>query len=202
MKKKNNITEDEKYTFKEEVPEEALHSKIDVDDRIFVSRRRIYGLPVVKFLLVLLFISLLFALIFGFVSLNSGGEPNVTKYSLVVAHSNELYGGAIDSFSKYNNLDSAYSYQFTVKNSNDIDITYYVKLINNEYDFDNTDMSLIKYQLINDDTVVKEGQLKNSKDNELYKCKVSSNSADKYVLKLWSTSADNLKLNFKITVGV
>lgn len=201
MKKNNDMAEDKRYTFKEEVPEEDLHSKLDVDDHIYVSKKKIYGLPVVEFLLVILFISLLFALIFGVVSLNSGGStPDVSKYSLVVAHSNELYGGKIASFSEYNSLEEAYSYQFTVKNANDIDINYYVKLTNNDYDFENNDMTLIKYQLIKNEEVVMEGHLKNSKENDLYKQKISSNSSDKYILKLWSTTTNNLELDFKVTV--
>ncbi len=201
MKKKNDVGQDKKYTFKEEVPEEALHSKIDVDDHIYVSKKKIYGAPVVGFLLVILFISLLFALIFGIVSLNSGNStPNVTKYSLVVAHSNDLYGGKIASFSEYNSPEKAYLYQFTVKNSNNIDINYYIKLMNNKYDFENNDMTLIKYQLVKNDEVVIEGNLKNSKENDLFKQKISSNSSDKYVLKLWSTTTNKLELDFKVTV--
>lgn len=199
------MNEDDKYTFNEDVDERELHSKLNVDDHIYMSKKSFYGFPVLVALFILLLFSVITSLLFGFINLskNNGNDvSNVDHYDLIVIHTNSSFGGNIDTFSKYNALNKAYSYDFAVKNTNSINIDYEVDLVNNDYNFKKLDMSLIRYRLMKNDVVVREGSLKNQKTNNLLKDVSSSNSEDKFKIVLWNYDGSKAGLDFKINIGV
>lgn len=194
-------------TFKEEVSENQLHSKLGVDDHIYVSSRHFFGLPLLAFLSVILGIASLFAIMLGVVFANSDKSDRpigvfTNKYNLVVTHTNDYYGGTISSFADYKTEKNSYNYSFSVNNTNDVDLKYSISFENTNYDFSKLDMSLIDYQLIRNGKVVKSGKFKNAVVNDLYDANISANSLDNYLIKVWS---DNLtkkeKFSFKINVS-
>lgn len=205
--KKNNVKAEE-LTFKEEVPDEELHSKLGVDDHIYITRRRFFGLPLLAFLGIVLGLSLLFSVLLSYVYVNNDKSDRPigvinNKYNLVVSHSNEKFGGVIPSFANYSSDSKAFEYAFSVSNGNDIDLRYSVELINNNYKFEKPDMSLIHYNLIKNGESIKVGTLKNDETNRLYKTNIKSSVLDRYTIKLWSDSLTNkVNFNFKINVGV
>lgn len=206
MKKNSVKTED--LTFKEEVPDEELHSKLGVDDHIYITRQRFFGLPLLAFFGIVLGLSLLFSFLFSLVYVNSDKSDrpigiNTSKYNLVVSHSNEQFGGVVSSFTKYNSDSNAFEYAFSVSNGNDVDLKYLVELINTDYKFEKPDMSLIHYNLLKNGESIKEGVLKNEETNRLYKTNIKSSSLDRYTIKLWSDTLTNkVNFKFKINVGV
>lgn len=202
-----NKTNHEEVTFKEEVPESELHSKIDVDDHIYVTKRGIYGLPFLIFLAIILILASLFSFMFGIVSLNNNEEREIgvttSKYNLIVMHSNDSYGGAIEDFTKYSTKASAYEYDFSVSNSNNINIKYSIDFENTKYDFSKLDMSLINYELVKNSSVIKSGKLKNDSKYSLYKTDVMASSLDEYKIKIWSNEITKTSsFAFKINIDV
>lgn len=194
--------------FDEEVKDDELHSKLGVDDHIYIeSERSITGR--ITFLIVLSIILILISLmsaIFGFVFKDSeyGKRDigvNVTEYNLYVTHSNNTYGGEINSFANHNSLDKAYSYSFYVSNDNPANLNYSVDLTNLKYDSNNIDMSLIRYSLIKNGEVVAEGNLSDSMTNEIYDTKISSDTIDKYEIKIWSNNITK-KVNFVFKINI
>ena len=203
---KNNVSTDE-LTFQEEVADEELHSKLGVDDHIYVTKRTFYGLPLLAFFAVLLILVSLFSIIFSTVYLNKDSDRQIgvtrNKYNIVVSHSNSEYGGSIDNFSKYNSADTAYKYNLSVSNSNSANLNYSIELENTNYDFDKIDMSLISYEIVKNGSVIKSGKLKNAEKNDLYNTTISQSSLDEYEIKLWSSDLNKtVNFSFKINVGV
>lgn len=193
--------------FQEEVKDEELHSKLGTSDIIYVDngkvRRRTRFLIFLAIFLILLSIV---SAIMGFVYMDKElkAEQNntkVQKYDLFVTHSSGSYGGTIDSFSKYRDEKTAFSYGFSVSNNNPISLKYSIALNNSTFGSDDVDMSKINYKLYKDDQVIKEGNLFNSENNNLFAIAIPSNSTDKYVIKLWSSDLDK-KLGFKFKINV
>lgn len=193
-------------TFKEEVSEDQLHSKLGVDDHIYVTERRIFGLSLLSFFAAVFVITSLFAIMLGIVFSNSDKVDRpigifTSKYNLIVTHANDQYGGTISSFKNYNMQEKSYNYNFGVSNNNDVDLKYSIEIENTNYDFSKLDMSLIDYQLKKNGKIVKSGKLKNAVVNSLYTTSISSNSVDNYVISLWSNSLNKSKdFVFKINV--
>lgn len=193
-------------TFQEEVPENELHSKLGTSDIIYVDNgvriRRTRFLMVLAIILILLSVISAF---FGFAYLDKDANNNagiVTNYDLFVTHSNSDYGGSIKSFTKYNSLDNAFAYDFSVSNNNPVSLKYSVDIENTNFNAVN-DISLINYALYRNDNVVSEGNLKNLVVNNVYSTSIGTNSSDKYVLKIWSSKlGDTLKFGFKVNIEV
>lgn len=209
MNQKKNDFEFESFVYDEEVSEDELYSKIDVDDRIYDKEK---NTNVVKWLVglavVLMIVSLVSAL-FGFLKLSdennegSGAETIVTKYNLFVEHSNSLYGGKLESFENYSSLDKSFVYDFNVSNNNPVVLDYSIDFVNPNFGDDNVDMSLINYSLLKNDVVIAEGGLQNLSNFELYRTEILSNTSDNYVIKIWSDKIDNdLKFDFQINIRV
>lgn len=193
-------------TFKEEVAEDQLHSKLGVDDHIYVTGRRIFGLSLLSFFATVFVIASIFAIMLGIVFSNSDKVDRpigvfTSKYNLIVTHTNDQYGGTISSFANYNMQEKSYNYNFGVSNNNDVNLKYSIEFENTNYDFSKLDMSLIDYQLKKNGKIVKSGKLKNAVVNDLYTTSISSNSVDNYVISLWSNSLNKSKdFVFKINV--
>lgn len=193
-------------TFEEEVNESELHSKVDVDDHIYikdeVSSFRNTLLIIIAGLLILLS---LFSAIFGFNLMNDKSKTgyDVKKYNLLVTHSSGNYGGVIKSIDVYDSKKNSYEYEFTVDNNNPVDINYAVTLINPLYESDKVDMKLINYSLLKNDAEVSSGTLESVLNNELYKVTIKSNKKDVYKIKLWSSKIEkNTSFTFKISIDV
>lgn len=193
-------------TFQEEVPENELHSKLGTSDIIYVDN----GVRIrrTRFLIVLAIILILLSVIsafFGFAYLDKDANNNsgiVTKYDLFVTHSSSDYGGSIKSFTKYNSLDNAFAYDFSVSNNNPVSLKYSVDIENINFNAVN-DISLINYALYRNDNVVSKGNLKNLVVNNVYTTSIGTNGSDKYVLKIWSSKlGDTLKFGFKVNIEV
>lgn len=208
QKKNNETNEIEKFTFEEEVPDEDLHSKLGVDDHIYVEGTISKIKNIILILLaIFLILTSLFSLLFGFRTLDRDfkarrAATNVSQYNLLVVHSNGRYGGKIDSFSTHNSLEKAYSYNFSVSNKNPVDLKYSIQLNNLNFGNDNVDMKLINYQLYKNNSIVSEGNLENLKDYNLYDADIVSGTSDSYVIKVWSEKIKNSGFEFRINVGV
>lgn len=207
MNQKNeNDVENKELLFKEEVPDEELHSKLGVDDHIYVSNRRgIYGGPFLTFLALFLACSALFALMYGLISLSANPDRiigvNVEEYRLKVIHSNNSYGGSINSFSKYNSSSKYYTYNFSIDNNNSIDLNYSVNLEIKEKS-DNLDVEKINYTLLKNGIAVQSGNLSEF-DSELYSTTALKGSSDEYQIRLWSNNLNyNSSLKFRIKILV
>ncbi len=206
MKEKNNIPS-ESLTFQEDVSENELHSKVDVDDRIFIksdaSKVRSVVLMIVCGLLILLS---LFSAIYGF---NLMGDKikkdryNVKNYNVVVTHSSKSYGGTITSFEKYNSKENGYTYDFSVSNTNPISIKYNIELFNPLYGSDKVNMELISYSLIKNGKEEKSGVLSDSMNNSIYTTSIDTGKNDSYEIVLWGNKIKkDLSFSFKINVNV
>ena len=147
-KKMNNIDTDD-LVFQEEVNEDELYSKKNTSDIIYKEEDNGKSKFLVLLAIILILVSILSA-IMGFVFWDKdlkkeNGNVAVTKYNLFIIHSNDLYGGSINSFSNYDSLSNAFSYKFVVSNSNPVTLDYSVELVNSNHDKDNVDMTLINY---------------------------------------------------------
>ncbi len=204
MNEKNDIPS-EALTFQEDVQENELHSKLDVDDRIFVTdnagkiRRTI--ILVISGLLILLS---LFSAIYGFNLIgNKITKYNVKNYNLVITHSSKSYGGTITSFENYNSKEKGYTYDFSVNNKNPISINYDIELFNPLFGSDKIDMKQINYSLLKNGKEEKSGLLKDSINNAIYKTTIESDKIDNYQIVLWSNKIEkNLSFSFKINVNI
>lgn len=205
MKEKNNISSDD-LTFQEDVQENELHSKLDVDDRIYiktgVSRFRSVILLVISGLLILVS---LFAAIYGFNLMGNKIKANrydVKNYNLVVTHSSKSYGGTITSFEKYSTKDKGYTYDFSVSNTNSVPIKYNIELFNPLYGSDKVDMKLINYSLLKNGKEEKSGVLKDSLNNDIYSATIETSKNDTYQIVLWSNKIKkDLSFSFKININ-
>lgn len=204
MKNDDSVKEE---IFKEEVPEEELHSKLGVDDHIYVSGREgIYGGSLLMLFAILLAFSALFATFYGLASLDSDlGKREigvkVDEYRLKVIHTNYDYGGKIKSFSDYTSSDKYFLYKFSVSNDNTIDIDYSVSLKIKEKS-ENLDLSLVNYTLLRNGVSVKSGNMSQA-NGKIYSATVSKKSIDEYEVRVWGDSSiKDLGLKFKINVVV
>ena len=201
MNLKNDYMEDtEELTFNEEVSDEELHSKLGVDDHIYI--RKFFGGPFLVVLGVLLILTSLFALMYGLFNSDKyldGRQIGVThsKYKLLVTHTTSQYGGTIDNFSKYNSLDKAYTYSFSVSNNNPLQLQYGVSLTSKGNLNDD-----VHYQLVRNDQVVEEGLINKRESNTIYSTSISSNTLDKYEIKIWSNTNNGQNYTFKISIDV
>lgn len=209
MKKKSDFDVSiDDMMFQEEVKDEELHSKLGTSDIIYENdsaRKRRTGFLI--FLSVLLILLSIFSIFFGFAYLdkNLSDKRHVTtvKYDLFVVHSNSDYGGVIPSFDKYNSMEKAYSYDFSVSNKNSVSLNYSVSLFALDFDNKNIDMTKISYALYRDNVVVQEGNLGNIRELSLYDTNCPSNTTSKYSIKLWSlTLGKDSNFKFKININV
>ena len=191
----------------EEVPEEALHSKVDVDDHIYVGKpTNIFGNPILIFLASALLFAALFSTFYGLLSVDSdkdGRDIGVIKseYRLTVIHYDESYGGTIDKFNEHMSFNDAFSYRFTVDNKNSVDLDYAVAVIKDSKS--TVDMSDLNYRLLKNDMTVQSGKFKNKKTNKIYDAKALSGTTDQYEIKIWSDKKiDGKSLTFKIEILV
>ena len=206
-KKKINVKIDEsEQLFNEEVAEEELHSKIDVDDHIYVRNKvGIFGNPILAFLAAALVFSALFATFYGLLSLDSDLEKRDigvirNEYHLTVVHSDESYGGIIKNFKKYNSSSDAFSYNFSVANKNTVDLGYAVAV---EKSSGSIDLKKVNYKLLRNGSTIKSGTLADKKSNKIYDTTAIGNTTDEYEIRLWVDNAtDDESLTFKIKVLV
>ena len=208
MKNDDRVKDDVKEeTFKEEVPEEELHSKLGVDDHIYISNRKgLYGGSLLMIFAILLAFSALFATFYGLASLDSDlGKRDigvkVDEYRLKVIHSNYDYGGKIKSFSNYTSSDKYFSYKFSVTNENTVDLDYSVSLKVNDKS-DNLNLDLVNYTLLKNGVSVKSAKLSEA-DGSIYSATVLKKSMDEYELRIWGDdSVKDSSLKFKVEVVV
>ena len=205
MNEKNNIPS-EALTFQEEVHDDELYSKLDVDDRIFVTdgagRLRRTIILVVSGLLILLS---LFSAIYGFNLIGSKIkiDKTVKNYNLVITHTSKSYGGTITSFEKYNSKEKGYTYAFSINNKNPIPIKYNIELFNPLFGSDKVDMKLINYSLLKNGKEAKTGTLNDAINNAIYNETIESEKTDNYQIVLWSSKLNkDLSFSFKINVNV
>lgn len=205
-KKMNNIDTDD-LVFQEEVNEDELYSKKNTSDIIYKEEDNGKSKFLVLLAIILILVSILSA-IMGFVFWDKdlkkeNGNVAVTKYNLFIIHSNDLYGGSINSFSNYDSLSNAFSYKFVVSNSNPVTLDYSVELVNSNHDKDNVDMTLINYRLLKNGKIVNKGILSNLVTNKLYNTDILDNSSDEYIIQMWSSEINkNVKFDFSINVSV
>ena len=195
--------ENDNTEFKEEVPESELHSKLGVDDHIYISKRRgIYGGPLLMFFALFLAFAALFATFYGLVSLNKDLRDRhigvvIDEYHLKVIHTNDLYGGNIKSFSKYGSSDKYFSYKFSVVNENSVDLDYTMSL-EAKNKSSNLNLKSVNYPLLKNGDSIKSGKFSNF---GVYSVTCLKNSTDKYEIRLWSDgSIENSNLTFKVKV--
>ena len=209
MNQKNDdyISNTDELIFKEEVADEELHSKLGVDDHIYV-KKSFFGAPFLIGLAIFLILTSLLAAILGLIVFDKEltGRPIGVfhnEYKLTVVHSNNNYGGTVKSFANYNNSGNSFNYVFHVENKNTVDLKYSVELENPNYGSDNIDQTKISYMLLKNKQVVKNGSLSNMKTNDLYKTTISGKSVDEYEIKIWGDNINNdLNFSFKINIGV
>ena len=205
-KKMNNIDTDD-LVFQEEVNEDELYSKKNTSDIIYKEEDNGKSKFLVLLAIILILVSILSA-IMGFVFWDKDLKKEndnvaVTKYNLFIIHSNDLYGGSINSFSNYDSLSNAFSYKFVVSNSNPVTLDYSVELVNSNHDKDNVDMTLINYRLLKNGKIVNKGILSNLVTNKLYNTDILDNSSDEYIIQMWSSEINkNVKFDFSINVSV
>ena len=205
MKEKNKVSS-ESLTFEEEVKDIELHSKLDVDDHIYIrdnySKIRTIVLIIICGLLILVS---LFASIYGFNLVGNkinNDRYEYKNYNLIITHSSRSYGGTITSFEKYDTKEKAYSYDFSVSNSNPIQIKYSVELFNPLYGSDGVNMKLINYSLLKNNKEVKSGLLVDALNNQIINSEIDSKEADNYTIRLWSNKIKkDLSFSFKINVN-
>lgn len=207
MKSDNHVNDVKEDTFKEEVPEEELHSKLGVDDHIYVSNRNgLYGGTLLMLFAILLAFAALFATFYGLASLDSDlGKRDigvkVDEYRLKVIHSNYDYGGKIKSFSDYTSSEKYFSYKFSVTNDNTVDLDYSVSLKINDKS-DNLNLDLVDYTLLRNGVSVKSSKLSDV-DGNIYSATALKKSMDEYELRIWGDgSVKNSSLKFKVEVVV
>ena len=208
MKNEKLVNEDVKEeTFKEEVPEEELHSKLGVDDHIYISRRKgIYGGSLLMLFAILLAFSALFATFYGLISLDSDlGKRNigvtVDEYRLKVIHTNYDYGGKIKSFANYTSSNKYFSYKFSVTNENPIDLDYFISLKVKDKS-DDLDLNLVNYTLLRNGVSVKSEKMSEA-NGDIYSTTILKKSADDYEIRIWGdSSVKDSNLTFKINVEV
>ena len=204
MNQNQKINENE-LIYDEEVSDDELHSKLGVDDHIYITHKKgIYGGPVLLIFVILLVLAALFSLFYGLISFSkdiNGRKIGVytDEYHLKVIHSNYEYGGIIDSFSKYNSSSNYYSYKFSVSNNNSVDLDYSV-VLEVENKSDKLNVNDVKYSLLRNGISVQSDHL-DSLNNKLYTATSLKNSNDEYEIRLWS---DSLKkdLNFKFKIRI
>ena len=207
MKQKKNddyVTDTDELFFKEEVADEELHSKLGVDDHIYV--KKFFGAPFLIGLAIFLILTSLLAAILGLIIFDKEltGRPIGVfhnEYKLTVIHSNKAYGGTIKSFVNYDSSGNSYNYVFNVENKNDVDLKYSIQLENPNYGLDNIDQSKISYMLLKNQQVVKNGSLSNSKTNNLYDVTISGKSVDAYEIKIWGNNI-NKDLDFSFAINI
>lgn len=207
MKRERNDfkTSDRLEEFVEEVDERYLYDKKNQSDIIYVeSTGSMIKSRILIILAILLILLSLMSFIFGLVYINkdvSGRETTVNNYDLFVTHSNNYFGGQLDSFDKYRSSSKPYSYSLTVENNNPIDISYKVELINPSYGNDNVDMTGIEYNVFNSGSLVFSGKLTNNSINDLGDIVIESNSSDNLEFRIWSSSVPSgTPFSFKINI--
>ncbi len=189
---------DDEVIFNEEVKEDELYSKKDVDDHIYI--RKFFGGPLLITLGVILVLISLFSLLYGLLNADSdlnGRQIGVvhTKYKLLVTHSNNNYGGKIDSISEYVSSSDAYTYDFKVSNNRNVLLNYNVELVSTNFIPD------VSYQLVKNGEVVSENQINTSGKIKLYNTSINANTTDVYKIKIWSNTQDRTdSYEFKINV--
>lgn len=197
---------DKESLFKEEVADDELHSKLGVDDHIYIKRNNVFGWPFLVFLAIVLALTALFATMYGFVSLNNSDLKDrgigviTSEYHLTVVHSDNSYGGTIKSFNKYNNSNKYFNYKFSVSNNNSIDLNYAVSVQKTGGTV--SDISLVNYDLLKNESVIKSGKLVNSKSNKIFGTTILSKTTDNYEIRFWSDSLNDSSFAFKIVVLV
>lgn len=192
-----------KVDYVEEVNENQLYDKKDRTDIIYsksyLSTTR--NVVLIIFMVLLLLISL-FSLIFGFVYFNKHID-NGDTYTLFVVHSNDEYGGKQISFDEYNSFKNSYSYDFSVKNSNEVKLNYKIQIENTNFSSNNADYSKINYSLLNYNNVISEGKIINDNIFDVVSLDIEPNQNQQLVLKLWSDDVNqNLIYSFKINILV
>lgn len=206
MTQKSDI-DNKSLLFEEEVHEDELVDKKNVSDVVYVeSENKIkhkFLVVLAIVLLVLFIISCLLGFLFsdGKFGVLNGTVTN--EYDLYVTHTNVDYGASNLAFEEHKTLNDAYVYDFSVNNSNSVNLEYSLELLNTNFDNDGIDMTMINYSLIKNGTEVVSGKLVDIQKNNLYSTTINKNSRDSYVIKLWSDSiSKNMKFNFKINVIV
>lgn len=202
MKKNNFSDSGVKVDYIEEVDEKQLFDKKSYSDIIYVNSKSSFVKRVLFIIFLFVFILLiLFLSIFGFSFFNKNVVDE--EYSLFLTHSNPFYGGENLIISDFNSIDDAYSYSFTVNNSNDVSLSYKVQVENVNYGFDNVEYTNINYSLLKYNDVVSSGVLEDKAILDIANIDISSNSNHQLTLKIWSNINDeNLEYSFKVKILV
>ena len=201
MRKSDSLDD---YTFREEVPDDNLYDKSNIDDLIYVKDRKFRRkMNFLIFLAIFFVVSSLILCLFGLAYTNKKVvvEENIIEYDLLVSHTNNYYGRSAISFKDYSSLEKALDYSFKIQNNNDVVLDYKLVLNNPYFGQDGIDMSLINYKVMIDNNEVFSGNLENAKDVELGKTSISAYSIHDVTFKIWSSKIEgNNKFNFKIDV--
>ena len=201
MRKSDSLDD---YTFREEVPDDNLYDKCNIDDLIYVKDRKFRRkMNFLIFLAIFFVVSSLILCLFGLAYTNKKVvvEENIIEYDLLVSHTNNYYGRSAISFKDYSSLEKALDYSFKIQNNNDVVLDYKLVLNNPYFGQDGIDMSLINYKVMIDNNEVFSGNLENAKDVELGKTSISAYSIHDVTFKIWSSKIEgNNKFNFKIDV--
>lgn len=117
----------------------------------------------------------------NYLKINEMGKINKSDY--------ENYGPIEDS-----NSHSIKPYQFSIKNSSDESLGYYIILediVDKKKEDNILERDYFHYELSLDNQVVKKGSLKDLHDNILYSNTISKDGNDQYSLRIWLSKEAN-----------
>lgn len=183
--------------FEEEVLEHEIEQKKDPEIRV------VHKINVV--VLILFFLSLLlliFSLYYAFFKEKTFVNIRTIKSGdIAVIHSKIDFGNTIESFIGYTSEEKSNSYSFVIQNNNKHELNYNIKLIDiTSVGISRINLSNLNYSLYKNNNKIATGVVSNLNNNILIKEQTLADSKDNYVIKLWSSSITQDGYKFKIEV--
>lgn len=173
-------------SFEEEVPVSSLEPKKDPEIRV-VHKVNI----VVLILLFLSFGLLLFSLYYAFFREKTYVNlRTIQDGDIQVIHSKASFGDTVESFIKYNSEEKAHVYTFTIKNDNEHELNYNIKIIEmNVAGINKINAKELSYSLYKNGNRISMGTIAYLNNNILANERTIAKEQDKYELKLWSNTS-------------
>ena len=183
--------------FEEEVLEYEIEKRKDPEIRV------VHKINVV--VLILFFLSLIllmFSLYYAFFKEKSFINIRTIKLGdIAVIHSKIDFGNTIESFIGYTSEEKSNSYSFVIQNNNKHELNYNIKLIDiTSVGISRINLSNLNYSLYKNNKKIATGIVSNLNNNILIKEQTLADSKDDYLLKLWSSSVTQDGYKFKIEV--
>jgi len=184
--------------FEEEVLEHELEDRDDPTIKV------VHKINVIVLILFFLSLGLLiFSLYYAFIKEKTYiNVRTIQDGEIAVIHSKADFGNAIESFVNYKNEGDASSYKFIVKNSNEHELNYKIKIIDQtSVVINRINLNYLNYSLFKNNKKVSTGIISNINNNVLAYETTDANNKDEYEIKLWSTvvSQDGYKFRIEVT---